>query len=629
MKLRDKLIIDFDSTFVDEESLDILAQIATRNHPEKPADVEKIKHLTSLGMAGEISFEESISERLKCLNANRKDLEDLILHLINSVSRSIEENKDFFFRHAEDIYIVSSGFKEFIEPVCKNYGISSSHVFANTFVYDYKGNIVGLDESNPLSNNQGKVKLLKSLKFGHDVVVIGDGITDYEIREAGLARKFVAYTENVKREAVCEKADFIAESWNDILLKLKLNPDFYQKKVGKALLLENVHHSAKKLLVDAGFDVELLKTSLDEQELCEKIKDVQILGIRSKTMVTAKVLESANELIAIGAFCIGTNQIDLDYCIKHGIAVFNAPFSNTRSVVELALAEIILLMRNLPDSMRNMHRGVWKKSADRSHEIRGKKLGIVGYGNIGSQLSILAESVGMDVYFYDVEEKLALGNATKCASMVELLRLSDVVSLHVDGRATNTHLIGEDELNEMKDGAILINLSRGHVVDLNALVSKIDEGKIKGLGVDVFPEEPKSNNEHFDTVLKEKPNTILTSHIGGSTIEAQIDIAHFVPQKLKEYVMSGSTMNNVTLPELQIQPVKNAHRLIHMHKNKPGMLADVNQALARYDVNILSQALKTNEQIGYLIISTDKNFTEEIVEELKNIDGTIRLRMLY
>jgi D-3-phosphoglycerate dehydrogenase len=333
--------------------------------------------------------------------------------------------------------------------------------------------------------------------------------------------------------------------------------------------------------------------------------------------------------MAIGAFCIGTNQVDLTDCLKRGIVVFNAPFSNTRSVVELAISEMIMLMRNLVDKVSAMHRGTWNKSAVGSFEIRGKNLGIVGYGNIGAQLSILAEAMGMNVYYYDLVEKLALGNARKCDSLEELLARSDVVSLHVDGRADNRHLIGDREFETMKDGVIVLNLSRGHVVDIQALIKHIEKRKVAGAGIDVFPDEPRSNDEEFLSDLRNQANVILTPHIGGSTSEAQENIARFVPAKIIDYINSGSTANSVNFPELQLPPVQSAHRLIHIHQNVPGVLATINQALARHNLNVVGQYLKTNEEIGYLILAVDKQYDSEVIEELKNIKHTIRFRVLY
>ena len=403
----------------------------------------------------------------------------------------------------------------------------------------------------------------------------------------------------------------------------------YPKHKIKILLLEGVHPNAKGLLEHEGFDVELLSTSLDEDELCKRIKGVSILGIRSKTTVTKKVLEHADRLMAIGAFCIGTNQIDLSEATKRGVVVFNAPYSNTRSVVELAIAEIVMLMRNLPDKIRGMHEGIWDKSATNSFEIRGKVLGIIGYGNIGSQLSVVAEAMGLQVYYYDLEEKLALGNATPCKSLKELLNISDIVSIHVDGRKENKNMISDKEFRQMKEGVIFINLGRGHVVDIPVLKKNIDSGKVRGTAVDVYPQEPKSNNEPFESELKGSPNTILTPHIGGSTLEAQINIGAFVPNNILKFINTGSTAGSVNFPELQLPVLENGHRLIHVHQNTPGLLAKLNGILADKKINILGQYLKTNETIGYVITDIDKEYPSNLIQKMKDIEGTIRVRVLF
>jgi D-3-phosphoglycerate dehydrogenase len=403
----------------------------------------------------------------------------------------------------------------------------------------------------------------------------------------------------------------------------------YPKNRINVLLLENVHPYAVDVLKKEGFNVEVYPAGLDEDELCEKIKNVSVLGIRSKTMVTARVLENANRLMAIGAFCIGTNQIDLKEATRRGIAVFNAPYSNTRSVVELVIGQIIILIRKIADKSAAMHMGKWDKSATGSFEIRGKKLGILGYGNIGSQLSVLAESMGMKVIYYDREEKLALGNATKCKSLQELLETADIISLHVDGRKENANLISRREFGWMKKGVIFLNLSRGHVVDISALKENIQSGKVAGCAIDVFPHEPKSNHEEFVSELRGLPNTLLTPHIGGSTLEAQENIAQFVSGKFLDYINSGSTSISVNFPNITLPTLENAHRLIHIHSNVPGILAKINQILAANGINIVGQYLKTNEQIGYVITDINKEYSKDMIKELRAIEHTIKFRVLY
>ncbi len=603
METKRNYVIDFDSTFTQVEALDVLGEISLADAKDKEAKLAELKSLTDRGM---------------------------IENLKTRISKSFRRNEEFFRENRDNIYIMSNGFKEFIIPIVAELGIKAEHVFANDFVFDENRKIVGFNTENVLSSNNGKVKQLQSLDLQGDVYVIGDGYTDYEIKAAGLANKFYAFTENVERDKVTEKADHITPSFDEFLYLHKMNKAIsYPKNRIKVLLLENVHADAVKIMKEEGYNVQTVAGALDEEELSEQIKDVHVLGIRSKTQLTKKVLENANRLMAVGAFCIGTNQIDLEACLDKGVAVFNAPYSNTRSVVELAIGEIIFLMRNLPDRISEMHKGIWNKSATGSFEVRGKKLGIVGYGNIGAQLSVMAESMGFDVYYYDLVERLALGNATKCSSLDELLQTVDIVTFHVDGRKENKNIIGDRELSLMKDGSYLLNLSRGSVIDIEALHKHISSGKIKGAGIDVFPKEPKTNQEEFVSKLKGLPNVILTPHIGGSTEEAQENIGNFVPGKIIEYINTGGTTNSVNFPNLQLPRLENAHRLIHIHHNKPGIIAHINRILAANDINVVGQHLKTNETIGYVITDINKKYDNDVIKELKGIEGTIRFRVLY
>ena len=623
-------IIDFDSTFIKVETLDVLAEVCLADDPLFQQKLDEIKEITSICMSGGMSFRASLTQRLAILNAHKSHLPLLIEKLKKQISTSFDANADFFQQHKDHIYIISSGFKACIVPVVAPFGISEQHVFANEFVFDDNGYIVGFNTANPLSNDNGKVAILQQLKPDGDLYMIGDGYNDYEVKKAGLVNKFYAFTENIERKKVTQLADHITPTLDEILYLHQMNTKIsYPKNRINVLLLENIHPNAFHFLKEEGYNVELVKDALDEDELAEKIKDVSILGVRSKTLVTKKVLANAKRLIAIGAYCIGTNQLDLEECQRRGVVVFNAPFSNTRSVVELVIAKIIMLMRNISDVNAKMHKGIWHKSATNSSEIRGKKLGIIGYGNIGAQLSVLAEALGMDVYYYDVVEKLPLGNVTKCQSLQELLEKADVVTLHVDGRAENHHLIGDKEFSLMKNGVVFLNLSRGPVVDIEALKANIESGKIKGAGIDVFPYEPKTNDEPFTSPLIGVRNTILTPHIGGSTEEAQINIADFVPNRIIHYVNTGSTTNSVNFPNLQLPTLENAHRLIHIHHNKSGILAKINQVLAKHNTNIVGQYLKTNEFIGYVITDIDKAYNKEVVNALKLIDGTIKFRVLY
>ena len=622
-------IFDFDSTLTKVEALDVLAEITLTNNPKKEAIIQEIIDITNLGIDGEISFTESLERRIKLLKANKADLTDLVVALKKQVSKSIESNKEFFEDFADDIYVISCGFKEFIDPIVKEYNIPSSRVYANTFEFAEDGEIIGFDAGNPLSKHNGKIQCLKDMNLEGEIQVIGDGYSDYVTREAGIADKFFAYTENVSRIKTTENADHIAPNLDEFLYVNDLPRNIsYPKNRIKILLLENVHPDAFKKLSKDGFSVETVSKSLSEDELIEKIKDVHVLGIRSKTNVTKRVVEAAEKLMVVSAFCIGTKQIDLEACKESGVVVFNAPYSNTRSVVELAIGEIIMLMRSVFQRSTEIHNGQWNKTAAGSREVRGKKLGIVGYGNIGKQLSILAEALGMDVCYYDVEDKLALGNATKIDKLSELLAVSDVVTLHVDDNSSNKNFFGEKEISQMKDGAHLVNLSRGFVVNIEALVAALKSGKLAGAAVDVYPEEPRKNGE-FYTDLKGLSNVILTPHVGGSTEEAQRDIADFVPSKIMAYINSGNTVDAVNFPNIRLPRQTKAHRFLHIHKNVPGVMAKINKVLAEYNLNITGQYLSTDPKVGYVITDLDKEYNTEVIEELRKIEGTIKFRVLY
>ena len=624
-----KYVFDFDSTLTSVEALDVLAEITLANKPEKDAVVSEIQAITNLGIDGDISFTESLERRLSLLHANKTDLDTLVQELQHKVSASIVRNKEFFEKYSEDIYVISCGFKEFIEPIVAKYNIPAHKVYANTFTYDEKGNITGFDKENVLSSHNGKIECLKRMNLVGEVQVIGDGYSDYVMREAGIADKFFAYTENVSRDKATANADHVTPNLDEFLFVNDLPRNIsYPKNRIKVLLLENVHPEAFKKLSKDGFSVELVKTSLDETTLIEKIKGVHVLGIRSKTQLTQKVLEAADKLMVVGAFCIGTTQIDLDACKNKGVVVFNAPYSNTRSVVELAIGEIIMLMRSIFPRSTEIHNGQWNKTAANAREVRGKNLGIIGYGNIGKQLSVLAEAMGMHVYFYDVNDQLSIGNATKCDHLNELLELSDVVSLHIDDNKANKDFFNKDAFDAMKPGALLVNLSRGFVVNIEALVSALKSGHLGGAAVDVYPEEPISNGA-FVTALQGMENVILTPHIGGSTEEAQRDIANFVPNKIMEYINSGNTVDAVNFPNIRLPKQQNAHRFLHIHKNVPGIMAKINEVLASFDMNISGQFLSTDAQVGYVISDLDKDYNKEVINALKEIPNTIKFRVLY
>ncbi len=404
----------------------------------------------------------------------------------------------------------------------------------------------------------------------------------------------------------------------------------YPKEKINILFLENISDKAVQYFKNNGYtNVTKIGGALSEEELIQAVKDVHLLGIRSKTNITKKVLESAKKLQAIGCFCIGTNQVDLKEATKMGISVFNAPYSNTRSVAELVIGLAIMLMRRIPDKNKSAHEGIWNKVATGSYEMRGKTIGLVGYGNIGSQVSIIAESLGLKVLFYDIVKKLPLGNAVAANSLDELIKESDIVSLHVPETAQTKNLINESNLQLFKKGAILINHARGEVVDLDALSEHLKSGHIGGAAVDVFPWEPEKNGDKFTSPLQGLSNVILTPHIGGSTEEAQENIGEDVSEKLYEYLEKGITHGSQTVPALGLPAVDGAHRILHIHNNVPGVLSAINTELAINHINILGQYLKTNDDIGYVVLDVDKELSAQAVELLRNIKQTIKVRILY
>jgi D-3-phosphoglycerate dehydrogenase len=623
-------VFDFDSTLIQTESLPELARISLRHHPERAERLREVERLTELTASGQMSMAEGISLRLDLASAHRKHVDSLIRVLRRSLTPSVKRNRAFFRNYRSQIYVLSNGFQEFIGPVLETLGLNSKHLFANSLVFDDRGYIRGFDSRNPLVHQDGKARVLKTLQLAGECFVIGDGFSDLQVKEAGLATRFYAFTENVRRESVVEGSDYVLPSLDELLYLLAIPMSgSYPRARMRVLLLEGIHPSGVEYLEKEGYYVRSLASSLDEEALIRELPGITLLGIRSGTRITRRVLESTAELMAIGAFCIGTNQLDLEACSDHGVIVFNAPYANTRSVVELAIGEILVLARRVLEKAAALNRGFWDKSAQGTFEIRGKKLGILGYGNIGSQLSVLAEALGMDVHYFDIVEKLPLGNATKCGSLKELLKRADIISVHVDGNPRNHHLFGEAEFRAMKDGALFLNLSRGFVVDIDALAAALRCGKLGGAAIDVFPHEPSGNGLPFSSPLIGLPNVVLTPHIGGSTREAQRNIADFVSGAIVSFVNTGNSFGSVNFPGVQLPDLRRAHRFIHIHANEPGVLAAINAVMAEHGINILGQYLKTNDRIGYVITDVSRKYPSNVVEELARVPHTIKFRVLY
>jgi len=623
-------VFDFDSTLVRIETLEALADIALDGDPKAESIRAEIARLTDQAMAGEVDFGTALRQRLALLPLTRDHVQALADRILDEGTWSVRRNLRFFHDNIGRIVIISGGFREIIAPVAERLGVSPDRVLANDLVYDAEGRVIGVDDANPLSHENGKPKVIEALKLARPIVMVGDGWNDAEVKLAGAADRFYAFTEIQRRDKVVAVADAEASSMDELLHAEGMAGRWsYPRGRIKMLLLENIHPAAVERLEEEGYSVETLKGALDEDDLIAKIKGVHVLGIRSKTNVTERVLAEADRLLAIAAFCIGTNQIDLDAAAAKGVAVFNAPYSNTRSVVELAIGLTITLMRDVADKSAAMHLGKWNKSADGSRELRGKTLGIIGYGAIGSQLSVLAEALGMRVVFHDLSERLALGNARRMRSLEALLAEADVVTLHVDGRKENTNLIGPAEFQQMKPGTLFLNLSRGHVVNIGALSQAIQGGRIAGAALDVFPEEPRTNADPFESPLMGLKNVILTPHIGGSTEEAQEAIAEFAAERLLGYLNRGDTTFSVNLPNVQLAEVTGGHRILHIHRNQPGVMAELNRELAGAGLNILGQHLKTDERTGYVITDVDSDYDPVALKALKAVSGTLRFRLLH
>lgn len=628
--MKPTLLLDFDSTIVSVESLDLLAEISLAKHPQREERLSEIQALTKLGMEGKLDFGESLVQRLKLIDANQDHIATLTKRLLKLISPSFVAHRKQIQKSADQIYVVTGGFREIVEPVLEYLKIPKDRLFANTFTFDAKGKITGFDETNPLSRAGGKVEVAKQLAHLKPLIMVGDGYTDYQVKESGAASKFYYFAEIVERPSVSAMANRIVYGIDEVLAQTDLPTrySFPRSKI-KVLLLDNIDQDAADKFADEGYRVEQVSAKLSEDDLVKAIKDVSIIGVRTRTKLTPRVISAGEKLMGIGVFSVGTDHVDVHGAAERGVAVFNAPFSNTRSVVELALGEAMVLMRRVFEHSTALHQGRWTKTADRSYEVRGKKLGIIGYGNIGSQLSVLAESVGVDVIYYDIAEKLSHGNAKRVTSLQDLLKQSDIISVHFDGRASNKNLIGEKEFEMMKTGVIFLNLSRGSVVNYEALANAVRSGKVGGAGIDVFPNEPKSNADPFESVLQGLPNVILTPHIAGSTVEAQRNIANYVSERLLKYLAHGETLGCVSLPDLYLPPIQKGMRILHVHSNVPGIVANVSTIFAKHGVNIVGQSLKTRDSVGYLVTEIADKLPDDLLREIREVSETIKLRVVY
>ncbi|MFA9212226.1 MAG: HAD-IB family phosphatase [Candidatus Methylacidiphilales bacterium] len=592
-------IIDFDSTFTQVEAMEELAAISLKNDPEKEAIIEQIKHLTDLAMDGKMPFNKSLKARIALLSAKKYHINMLVNKLRKKVSPSFARNKEFFKKYQGRVLIVSGGFKEFIAPVVKSFFIEEDCIYANTFIYDKKNNIIGSDEENPLAQEGGKVKLLKQLKLKGQVIAIGDGYTDYQMRESGMAEQFFAFTENIARERVLAKADYIAPSLDEILYKMKLPMALsYPKSRINAVLLGKETFASEPYFKLEGYNV-IKRESLTNKAIVD-LNNASILVSSLNQEISN--LNTFTKLICLAVWGTNNHQFNASIAQQMAVPIFSSPFANTRSVVELGLGFIFQLSRQ-------------SKS-----ELRGKKIGIIGYGNAGSLMGVLAQNLGMDVLYFDEKDRAPLGNAMACKSVIDLLKKSNYVVL-LQSKNAGT-ILAERELKQMQPNACLINLSYDNSVSVQTAVKLVQQKKLLGFAMDFQQEE---------NYLKIKQNSqiITTLHQRNSTVETQQNIASFTSEKIIQYINTGNLSRSLNFPDIQLPALQGSHRFIHIHKNKPGLLAKINAVLAKHKINITGQYLKTNETLGYVITDVAKKYDNEVISELKKIDATIKFRVIY
>ena len=642
------IILDFDSTIINAESIELIVEKALLrvDKKERKKRQKRLVELTYKATNGEIPFSEALRERFSLADITAQDVRCVAESILNNINPRVRETVNIFKQHHKNLYIFSVGLKEVVLPVAKELGIPKSNVFANIPSYDERGFLIGIDEKNPLSLSMGKVYIAEQLKkdsrLHGGTAVVGDGISDLSLRKNNLAEMFVYFSGTRLLEEVRQQADFTVDQF-DRLLPLFFSNDELSHETTVALfefpevdltkkqviiLLENIHSNAEQRLAENGFVVRRYAETWDGRELCKRIEEAHVIGIRSRTKITGDVIKCSPNLLAIGAYCIGINQVDLDTAAALGIPVFNAPYSNTRSVAELVVGEIIMLMRRIPEKSAAAHKGHWLKGASGSQEIRGKTAGIIGYGRIGTQVSILLENLGMSVLFHDIVDKLPLGNAKRAGDLYDLLKRSDVVTLHVPDTTRTRNMIGKREIEHMKKGACLVNTSRGKVVDLVALRRALDEDHIAGAAIDVFPEEPSQPEDVFVSPLQNSANVILSPHIGGSTKEAQENIAEYVSGKIQRYLTTGSTIGSVNFPEVDLPRIEGTHRILHVHSNVPGVLAKINDVFARRNINVEGQILQTRGEIGYLMVDVNSEISDQVTDLMKSITETIRVRRI-
>lgn len=645
------IIFDFDSTIINGEGIELLIQAALEkmDERERTSKVTRLQELTDSAMSGEISLGNALRERFALAELKQETVDSVASNILDTINPMVRETIDALQARGKQIFVFSGGFDEVVRPVTDSLGIPYRNVFANQLSFNEQGKVIGVDESNPLFLSSGKVYLAERLKNQGRLVggtaVVGDGSTDLSIRKVGVAKMFVYFAGSVMREEIRKQADFFVHRFDQLLPLFCSDKELKHEQVHifksmsedsqdaaeapiNITLFENVHQKAVEKLQQEKFDVSVLENPLPATEIPDTIKRSQVLGIRSKSEIDARTLAEFSDLLVIGAYCIGTDKIDLVAAANAGIPVFNAPYSNTRSVAELVVGEIILLMRRVFEKSCAAHSGRWLKNAKGCTEIRGKTVGIVGYGHIGSQVSVLLENLGMKVIFHDIVDKLPLGNAGKTNDLYDLLSCSDVVTLHVPDTPQTKGMIGEKEIKTMQRGSFLVNSSRGTVVDLDAVSKALNENHLAGAAIDVFPHEPDQPEDTFECPLRNTPNVILTPHIGGSTQEAQESIGLAVSEKIGKFLKTGATIGAVNFPELDLPRVDGTHRILHIHSNIPGVLVKINSVFARRSINVEGQILQTRGNVGYLIVDVNRDVSDQVLELMTRISETIRVRKI-
>jgi D-3-phosphoglycerate dehydrogenase / 2-oxoglutarate reductase len=641
------IIFNFDSTIIDTPGIELLVQNALLKIPEKdrPDIVARLDGYTNQAILGTLPLSEAFKKRLELVPVTETEVKAVCENIIRFINPSVRETISALLKHGKNIFIFSTSVDQIVDPVVDELHIPRNNVYTNRFKYGDDGHILGFDEGNPLFMNSGKVYIAEQLqkegRLSGGTAVVGNSKSDLSIKSNNISEMFVYFASSHVQNEIRRQADFQVDRFDQLLPLFCSDDELPHEKAGPftesdtgidakpyIILLEEIHEKAKRKLADAGYEIHAERGAWETESLCTNAVKANVLGIRSRTKITAQAIKCMPSLWTIGAFCIGTNQIDLQAAAEAGIPVFNAPYSNTRSVAELVVGETIMLFRRIFEKSNAAHQGQWLKSSSGCNEIRGKTIGIIGYGRIGSQVSVLLEHMGMSVIFHDIVDKLPLGNAKRAADLAQLLQHSDIVTLHVPDTPETRGMIGATELALMKKGAFLLNSSRGKVVDLDALRKAIEGKQIGGAAIDVFPSEPVLPEDVFNSPLQHLHNVILTPHIGGSTIEAQENIGDYVSSKIDKFLTTGSTIGAVNFPEVELPRVNSTHRILHVHMNVPGVLAKVNSVFARRNINVEGQILQTKGSIGYLIVDVNQDISEQVLSLMKPITETIKLRRI-